>query len=295
MLQVKLSKIIEYAHQHESVMIKATEEFFGVKPIDLNEENIESISSLFNEWSVFDFKLQSGTTFLTEYYFKNPNELSKDILDELKQMIETQQFEMLEIESLKRGEWIQAYGLYSGKDYRIYEHSASLEIPNKGMFWGRVAKINGKYLLVGSNPMFIPVTNTQRSKKMYLENKPKSFSPKDVLPFFLPRKKSTLETTIEKDMTPKQIEDKRKILKRRFQTLQKQYRFNISFKKVSAFIYNENYKYNFADSITDIIKLGISEKIVSSHISLFQNLWNFLPHKKLQGMSPYEMHRKIYK
>jgi hypothetical protein len=126
MLQVKLSKVIRYATQHESMMRKAVEEFFGKTPIDPHMENIESISGLFNEWLIFDFKMPSGTTFIVDYYFKNPDSLPKEQLEELQQVIETQQFEMLELYSVKRGEWLKVYGLHSGKNYTVYEHSGSL-------------------------------------------------------------------------------------------------------------------------------------------------------------------------
>lgn len=218
MLQVKLSKVIRYATQHESMMRKAVEEFFGKTPIDPHMENIESISGLFNEWLIFDFKMPSGTTFIVDYYFKNPDSLPKKQLEELQQIIETQQFEMLELHSIKRGEWLKVYGLHSGKNYTVYEHSGSLAAPEKGTFWGRIAKVHDKHILVGSNPMYFPTTATPRLKKFYLDNKPDHFSPKDVLPLVLPQraKPSLIE---KKQMSKKELEKKRASLKEQFEKL----------------------------------------------------------------------------
>ena len=205
MLQVKLSKVIRYATQHEFMVRKAIVEFFGITPIDQHMENIEAISGLFNEWLIFDFKMPSGTTFIVDYYFKNPESLPKEQLEELRQIIETQQFEMLELQSIKRGKCLKVYGLHSGKNYTIYEHSGSLAAPGKGMFWGRIARVHGKHILVGSNPMFFPTIATPRSKKFYLDNKPDHFSPKDVLPLVLPQRAKT-SLNVKKQMSKKELE-----------------------------------------------------------------------------------------
>jgi hypothetical protein len=288
MLQVKLSKVIRYATQHESMMLKAVEEFFGKTPIDPHMENIESISGLFNEWLIFDFKMPSGTTFIVDYYFKNPDSLPKEQLEELQQVIETQQFEMLELHSVKRGEWLKVYGLHSGKNYTVYEHSGSLAAPEKGTFWGRIAKVHDKHILVGSNPMYFPTTATPRLKKFYLDNKPDHFSPKDVLPLVLPQraKPSLIE---KKQMSKKELEKKRASLKEQFEKLQKDNSLSVSFESIVSFVYNEHYKTNFADFFTDLIKLGIPEKIVFFKADLFNDIWNFFPHKLLNGKSPHEI------
>ncbi len=291
MLQIKLSKVVRYATQHDSMMRKAVEEFFGKTPIDPHMENIEAISGLFNEWLIFDFKVPSGTTFIVDYYFKNPDSISKEQLEELQQIIETQQFEMLEIQSIKRGEWLKVYGLHSGKNYTVYEHSGSLAAPEKGIFWGRIAKVHDKYILVGSNPMYFPITATPRLKKFYLDNKPVHFSPKDVLPLVLPQK-ARPSLNRKKQMSKKELEKKRASLKEQFEELQKDNSLSVSFESIASFVYNERYKTNFADFFTDLVKLGVPEKIVFSKTDLFNDIWNFFPHKLLNGKSPYEMYKE---
>jgi hypothetical protein len=287
MLQVKLNKVVMYATQHESMMRKAVEEFFGITPIDQHMENIEAISGLFNEWLIFDFKMPSGATFIVDYYFRNPDSLPKEQLEELRQIIETQQFEMLELQSIKRGKCLRVYGLYSGKNYTVYEHSGSLAAPEKGTFWGRIARVHDKHILVGSNPMFFSTISTPRSKKLYLANKPDHFSPKDVLPLVLSqRAKSSLN--VKKQMSKKELEKKRASLKEQFEKLQKDNSLSVSFESILSFVYNENYKNNFADFFADLIKLGIPEKIVFFKSDLFNDIWNFFPHKLLNGKSPYE-------
>ncbi len=291
MLQVKLSRIIKYATQHESIMQRAVEEFFGKTPIDSHTENIGVISGIFNEWLIFDFKMPSGKTFIVDYYFKNPDSLPKEQLEELQQIIETQQFEMLEIQSIKRGEWLKVYGLYSGKNYTVYEHSGSLAAPEKGTFWGRIAKVHDKYILVGSNPMYFPITATPRLKKFYLDNKPDHLSPKDVLPLVLPQK-TRPSLNKKNQMSKKELEKKKASLKEQFEKLQKDNSLSVSFESIISFVYNENYKTNFADFFPDLVKLGVPEKIVLSKTDLFNDIWNFYPHKLLNGKSPYEIFKE---
>lgn len=112
MLKVKLSKIVAYANRDINIVSKAVAEFFKETEIFPAMENFEKILALFNEWLIFDFKLDSGVNVISDYYFKNPDNLSKDLLEELRQIIETQHLEMLELITLKRGEWLKAYGLY---------------------------------------------------------------------------------------------------------------------------------------------------------------------------------------
>lgn len=130
MLKIKLRKIVKYANRREEILRRAATEFFEGTELYPGMENFDKISALFSEWLIFEFKLDSKINIISDYYFKNPDNLSKDLLEELKQIIDTQRFEMLELITLKRGEWLEAYGLYSGKTYKIYDRLGSLTAPN---------------------------------------------------------------------------------------------------------------------------------------------------------------------
>jgi hypothetical protein len=189
MLKVHLRKVIEYAYQHGEFIEKAVSEFFGNNVIDRGMENFDAISALFSEWLIFDFEIPSGKTFVAMYSLKNPDNLSREELDELRQIIETQHFDLFEIQSLKRGEWIKTFGIFIGKEYHIHDHKGSLSFPSNGTFSGRLAKVDGIYQLIGSDPVYFPVISTPRMKKFYINTKPKNFSPKDILFFLLPKNK----------------------------------------------------------------------------------------------------------
>jgi len=51
---------------------------------------------------------------------------------------------MFEIEGA-RGQYVTAYGLYSGDTYRVFDKSLSSNFPGKGSFWNRIAKVNGAW------------------------------------------------------------------------------------------------------------------------------------------------------
>jgi len=257
-------------------------------------ENFENIEGLFNEWLIFEFKLNSQTI-AAQYYFKNPDSLAEELLDELKQILETQFFDMLEIVDLKRGEWLKAYAFSTGKTYKIYEKRGSLSLPSRGSFWGRLAKVKNRWYLVGSNPLSFPVSHTPRAKKIFLkENKGQALSAQDVLKFLLPDESKESKKPDLSQLTLKSIKNKRKKIEKRFNKLIKKYDLKTTFQEVVDFVYRENYKTNHADFYKDITKLGIPENIVFKNIQLFGDIWNYFPHKNLKNKSPAEMYRKRY-
>ncbi len=71
------------------------------------------------------------------------------MMNELKQIIETQTYELFELENTKPREYVNVYALFSGKKYKVLEKTFSLEFKDqKGSFFNRVAKVNGDYYFV---------------------------------------------------------------------------------------------------------------------------------------------------
>src|SRR3989344_4169111 len=146
MLNVKLGKVIAYTYQNQWFVGNAAKEFFGNNMTKINPsiDFFENINCLFNEWMIFDYKERSGSTPIVEYTLINPDNLPKNQIGELLEIIKTQKFEFFEIESIKHGEWIKVYGLYSGNKYQVYDIKGSQTLSNKGSFWARVAFVNNK-------------------------------------------------------------------------------------------------------------------------------------------------------
>lgn len=113
-LKFKLGKVIKYAYQDERRIEEALKLFFEGKVIYPEMENYENIEGLFNEWLIFEFKTKSQPI-AVDYYFRNPDNLSEELMNELKQILETQFFGILEIIDIKRGEWLKAHALSPAK------------------------------------------------------------------------------------------------------------------------------------------------------------------------------------
>jgi len=294
MLNIKTSKIIEYAFSKEEIVLQALKEFFG-NDIPGPEQPIhQEISGLFNEWLIYDYKLPNKTTFAKEYFLKNPDNLGKSLLNELEQILKTQFYDLLEITEIKPGQWLKVYSFKKGKNFKIWDKLGSMSARRKSTITGRLAKINNRWNLVGSDGIQLPFYSTQRHKKfMHQAEGGFQFTPKDTLKLLI-KKESSDQSLQQKIYTKKNIKNKRKKLKKKFEKLTKKYNFQLPFQKVVDFIYNENYQSNHADMGKDLIKLGIPKKALLNSTKLFQDIWNFFPHKTLKGKCPQEMFQETY-
>ncbi|MBU1322672.1 hypothetical protein KKE48_00855 [Patescibacteria group bacterium] len=290
-MNFKLGKVVAYVGRSGADIQKAAREFFGKNKIYPNMPAFENIASLFNEWLIFDFKLPSGSTVISEYYLKNPDSLPDRLMDELKQIITTSVYDLFEVESLNKGTDLTVWGLFTGQRYRVLEKSLSLSLGNrKGCFFNRIAKVNGNYYFIGSNPVFLPVVHTDRSRKMFKADNREIVTPKNAL-FLLVPPKSAPPKPIVTEGGIKKIQQK---LQKQFEELKAKYRVNATFAKLKNFLLNENYKDHFADFYKDIIAIGITEEMVVENIKFFQDFWNYFPHKKLRGKCPAERYREVY-
>lgn len=296
MLNFRLGKIVSYIGKSGADVEKAANDFFNGVEVGPDLPNIEQISSLFNEWLIFDYKLSTGVTISTDYYLKNPDNLSEILMDELKQIIGTQTYQLFELEDSIPGEYVIVYSLFSGKKYKVIEKTFSREIVGrKGSFFNRVANVNGDYYFIGSNPSFLPITYTDRSRKFYLQTDKTVLTPKDALGLLVPKKENEKVNKDEKYLQMKNgIRTKRRKLEKEFSTLKKKSKVNVSFDKLVAFVYKEAYKDHFADFYKDIMRIGIPEKMVFDEYKFFQDLWNFFPHKILGNKCPADLYKEVY-
>lgn len=289
MLKIRMGKIVEYASRRPELMARAIKEFFGDKKIDSAGEYLEDKSSLFNEWLIFDFRLDSSRNWLTEYYLINPDNLPNDLLSELEKIIQTQTYDLFEIVSLKRGVFINVYGIFGGQKYKVWEKSLSLNAPNQGSFWNRVAKIDSRWEFVGSDPFILPMTYTPRMKRMMLNEKGNTkYTPKIVLDLLMSEhdKKTPAE---DLPQNARELEKRRKKIQKRYSLLASRYGFTPTFDEVVDFVFAEVYNHNEADFYTDLVKMGIPEEPCFKNYQLFGDIWNYFPHQRLKGKSPVEL------
>lgn len=294
MLNFRIGKIVAYIEQAGIDLEKAAKEFFGDYEIYPDMPGFEQISSLFNEWLVFDYKLTGSTTISSDYYLKDPDKLSPDLMNELKQIVETQTYDLFEVEDVNPGKSMDVWGMFSGKKYRVLEKSLSSSMQGrKGSFYNRVARVNGSFYFIGSHPFFFPITYTDRSRTFFSQLKDEPITPKHILPLII-KKESRRRLDLSTSLTKKNIKAKRKKLEKKFKKLSLIYELTIPFQKLTDFVYQESYKDHFGDFYKDIAEVGLPERMIVDNLKFFQDIWNFFPHKKLGGRCPGEKFKEIY-
>lgn len=290
-MNFKLGKVVNYVGRCGINIKEAAKEFFGKKEINPGISAFDNIASLFNEWLIFDYKLPSGSTVISQYYLKNPDSLPDWLMDELKQIIATSVYDLFEVETSNPGIELTVWGLFTGQKYRVLEKSLSLSLGNKrGCFYNRIAKVAGNYYFVGSNPIFYPLVHTDRVRKIFQTNIKEKITPKHAL-FLLLEPKMKPPKPIN---STKGIEAKRSRLKKQFDKLKQKYRITGTFTDLEKFLFKENYRHNFADFYKDITAIGITDEMVVENIKFFQDFWNYFPHKKIGGKCPAEKYREVY-
>lgn len=294
MLNFKIRNIIGYIDKSGVDLTRAAKEFFGTRTVSPTIPNQESISSLFNEWLAFDYRLPNGATVATQYYLKNPDHLSTALLHELQEIIQTQKYDLFEVEATNPGVWVDVWGMASGQRYHVVEKTFSAELKGKiGCFYNRIANVNGDYYFIGSNPFLLPMTHTDRSRAFFRTSTNRALSPKDALPLLFVTG-NTKRSEFAVSLTPRTINTKRKTIEKLFGELAKKYKLATPFSALVNFVYNESYQDHFADFYKDIIEKGIPERMITDNLPFFQDLWNFFPHKKLNCACPAEKYREAY-
>lgn len=280
--------VIDYAHQNRSLTDTAFLEFFKESGVP-NEEQAPQAFPLFAEWLIFDYVKPNGSTFLAEYYLKNPDNLDQDSLSYLEQILQTQQYGGFEIISVNRGQWIELEHLFFGKKVKVFDHVGSLEIATEGMIISRIARVNNKQYIIGSNPFYLPQSFTKRLKNT-LKGQHAYPSPIETWKLF-----STTTVYAEpENLSYQDILKKRKSLEVQYEKIAKKNGIKLTFNQLSEFVYEENGKRPF-DFWTMIMKKGLPEEVFYEHSQLFQDIWNYFPHKALNDKSPVELFQNVSK
>ncbi|MEK7591832.1 MAG: hypothetical protein AAB508_00385 [Patescibacteria group bacterium] len=287
-MNFKFGMVVAYIPKSGADIRKAAGEFFGKYTINPDSE---IISSLFNEWLIFDYKIPGGTTVITEYFLKNPDALPENLMDELRQIIQTSVYDLFEVERNVPGVSVTVIGIFTGKRYTVSERSLSLQMENrKGTFYNRVARVGDVYYFVGSNPAFYPMTYTERMKTMLRKENKERITPKHAAQLVLaPAKQSQ-----KKNITKTAIRRKRLSVIRQFAQLKHTYGFTTSFETLADFLYQEDYRGHYADFYTDLKKIGIGYNVVVENTRFFEDFWNYFPHKVLDDRCPTEKYQEYY-
>ncbi|MDO8657791.1 MAG: hypothetical protein Q7K55_03560 [Candidatus Levybacteria bacterium] len=278
-----LRKVIDFAMKKPVEVDRAYTQVFGSLPFSDLKQDWEE---LFLEWLIFDYKLSSGATFLIEYVLRNPDKLSEGTLNQFEQIVKTQFYSQFEILNIKKGEWVEVENLFTGKVYKVSEKKGSETLSEKGVIPGRIAKVEGKWYLVGANSIYFPITHTERAKKNMRKLKIKNFSPKDTIKLLRSQEKSSFEPI--KIPTKRELKEKRKKLKEEYEVVIEKFKATLLFADLVEAIYKEE-RVNVLDFWKNLEKSGLKFEMLIENTSLFQDIWNYFPHKCLGNKSPIEI------
>lgn len=290
-MKFPLHLAIEYAHTKPFELDRAYKEFFGtVGPDEITNEDVKA---LYFEWLIFEYRQKSGTTFLTEYALRNPDQLSDTQLDQFRQIIKTHRYSEFQIISVAPRLYIEVEDIFSGTKYKVYDTLGSQNSQKKGVLKARIACVDTKWYLVGANPIYIPMVYTPRMKKILQKDFHMTHSfIKDTAEILLQREKNPPQPP--KVPTKKELIAKRKDMEKLYESRVISYNVKLPFQKLIREIYEEN-RVNMLDFWQELTKKGLTAKFIVKEFSILQDIWNYFPHKVLNGLSPVEAYGKMRK
>ena len=169
MINFRLRRVQQWVDEERSEVVeRALTEFRKLAPRqeDVETHFLETLEGIWREWLIYEYRDKPiSPPLIVEYAMLHRHELTEVELHELTAICPTNFYEQLEITGSRVvGEWIEMYGMTTGKKYKVYDVALSKNAPKFGTTWGRLAKINRRWNLVGSDTVVVPFTTTKRMK-----------------------------------------------------------------------------------------------------------------------------------
>lgn len=145
--------IIAYSGRHKKELSEAYMQFFG----DSRKRSDQRVLGLFAEWVMYEYKRPSGKSFMDSYIETNPDMLGEKLLGQFRQISNSQFFGQFEVISVKKGSSFEVEDMFSGKTYIVYDEEGSRHV-TRGIIYARLGEADGKWSLVGANPVILNLT-----------------------------------------------------------------------------------------------------------------------------------------
>ncbi len=282
--------VIDFAHTKPAETETAQKQFFSAFDFPFNPKDEDNIRGLFLEWLIYDFCQAGGSTFFIEYVLRNPDRLPAEKLNELEQIAKTHFYSEFEIKRIGSG-YFDLEDIATGEIYRVFDKKGSENAQyGKGLLRCRLAKVNNQWYFVGANPIFLTMVYTSRMKKILRKDRKIKFTVRDTVDLLINHNQGTTESPPV--LTSEQLAQKRQELEASFNKAKENYHTAMSFSQIKEKSNQEN-GVNVLDFWQRLAKKGLSEEFIFNEIQLLQDLWNYLPHKCLNGHSPAEMYAKL--
>lgn len=281
---------------HTNEVTSAMHEFFENNDIgpgakfDFQDQREEGF---FMEWVAFDYRLRNGKKLIEDFISENPLKLSVTELEAYEDLM-INKYGMFEIVGIKLDEYIDLESLQSGKTYHVKEKMGTHDARLATILFCRIGKVDDHWELIGSDPISYPIHYTERAKALMRKDK-SSMTPKDTLKL-LQHKNSKQPSEFEANLSlssEKLAQKKEKIISQLTKHLVK-IKSKTSVQDILKIVFQAKGKPG--DDTWKIIYILVGSLKAPSQkvIDLASDIWNYFPHKELNGLSPAQMVQEVY-
>ena len=186
MKQGIIHRLLDYylgTPEYKEEMLRALRQFFNRPKLSTGDrlEMKDRDEGIFNEWLVFDFRLNDKKTLLEDFCQRNPCKLS-DIELQAYYDLQENEYGLFEVLKVEPGKGLKVKSLKSGKEYEVQEFIGTQQAEVEGLLIARVGKVGDHLEFVGGDCYKLPV----ESKDFYLGKlvSKRKLNPKVVRDFF---------------------------------------------------------------------------------------------------------------
>lgn len=127
------------------------------------------VEGWFNEWLIYDFRLENGRTILEDFIERNPLELPDEELDVYRSLLQSEPG-LYEVLDVKKKKGLRLRSISTGHEYEVSEKQGTIGVKPGRLIYGRVGKIDDHYELVGSNGIYLDMQLGEGLRQRFLEN-----------------------------------------------------------------------------------------------------------------------------
>ena len=163
----RMSLILRHFNEeHPEIVDRADTEFYEYVEADLDEISDFKLNQLFSEWFVFDFKLKTGKSPLETYVHRNPDQLNKEELRDMRAAGKTEFTSTFHVGSVDHEKYeIELIDMETGKKYLVYDLAGSRQLEgDDGLLAVRIYRIQGKWYMASDPIYFLPIPFSQERR-----------------------------------------------------------------------------------------------------------------------------------
>lgn len=286
-----IEKIIDYYYEnpeYQDTIKQAIEQFFDINISQDNELVLydELEDSRFNEWLIFDYQQNNGTTLLEDFISNNPLNLTSSEIDIYKDLLNNYPgfYEVLDIQ---RGQFLLLRNLQTSQKFSVQEKLATFTTKLGDINYFRVAKVENHWEIVSGSGIKLPIKITGDFLNNFKNIKEK-LNPKIINDiFYRPNKSQEDEQTIVPDTDKDPL-----LVEKEFEQILKKNGLNqyVNLQIVKEWIYNQS---GPLDATSMLVGLLLKDESyvdsIPEVVKTMMNLHNVSPQKFLKGKSPFNL------